>query len=64
MQPKDVGNVNALICDYLSSLTFEKKATSTQREYKRMLIEIEAKFGKLPIKALESNRVRGLFSDY
>lgn len=62
--PKDVGNVNALIRDYLLSLTFEKKAASTQREYKRMLIELEVKFGKLPIRALESPRVRGVFLDY
>lgn len=62
--PKDVGNVNALIRDYLLSLTFEKKAASTQREYKRMLTELEVKFGKLPIRALESPRVRGVFLDY
>ncbi len=62
--PKDVGNVNALIRDYLLSLTFERKAVSTQREYKRMLTELEAKFGKLPIRALESPRVRGVFLDY
>lgn len=29
---KDVGNVNALIREYLLSLTFERKASSTQRE--------------------------------
>lgn len=62
--PKDVGNVNALIREYLLSLTFEKKAASTQREYKRMLIELEVKFGKLPMCALESPRVRGVFLDY
>lgn len=62
--PKDVGNVNALIREYLLSLAFEKKAASTQREYKRMLAELEAKFGKLPIRALESPRVRGVFLDY
>ncbi len=62
--PKDAGNVNALIREYLLSLTFEKKATSTQREYKRMLLALEGKFGKLPIRALESPRVRGVFLDY
>lgn len=62
--PKDVGNVNALIRTYLESLNFEKKAPSTQKEYKRMLTKIEARFGKLPIKALESPRVLGLFLDY
>lgn len=64
VEPKDVGNVNALIRDYLLSLTFERKADSTQREYKRMLTELEAKFGKLAIKALESPRVRGVFLEY
>lgn len=62
--PKDVGNVNALIREYLLSLTFERKAPSTQREYRRMLIELERKFGKLTIRALESPRVRGVFLDY
>lgn len=62
--PKDVGNVNALIREYLLSLTFEKKRESTQREYKRMLTELERKFGKLPVRALESPRVRGVFLDY
>ena len=64
IQPKDVGNVNALIRDYLLSLTFEKKAASTQREYKRMLMPLGEKFGKMPIKALESPRVRGVFLEY
>lgn len=64
IHPKDVGNINALIRDYLQSVKFEKKRDSTQREYKRMLIEIEKTFGKLPIKALESPRVRGVFIDY
>lgn len=64
IQPKDVGNVNALIRDYLLSLTFEAKRASTQKEYKRMLMPLGEHFGKLPIKALESPRVRGVFLDY
>lgn len=64
IQPKDVGNINALIRDYLLSLTFEKKAASTQREYKRMLMLLGEKFGKMPVKALESPRVRGVFLEY
>lgn len=63
-KPLDVGNVNALIRDYLLSLTFEKKALRTQKEYKRMLTELEKRFGKMPIKALESPRVRAVFLDY
>lgn len=62
--PKDVGNINALIRDYLQSVRFERRAASTQREYRRMLTEIEKRFGKLPAKALESPRVRGVFIDY
>ncbi|SES63207.1 tyrosine-type recombinase/integrase [Paracoccus homiensis] len=64
IQPKDVGNVNALIRDYLLSLTFEAKAASTKREYKRMLMPLGEKFGTLPVKALESPKVRGVFLDY
>lgn len=59
-----MGNVNALIRDYLLSLTFDAKRASTQREYKRMLMGLGERFGKLPIKALESLRVRGVFLDY
>lgn len=64
IQPKDVGNVNALIREYLQSVKFAKRRDSTQREYKRMLLEIEKRFGKLPVRALESPRVRGVFTDY
>lgn len=64
LAPVDVGNVNALIRDYLLSLTFERKAASTQKEYKRMLTELEKRFGKLPVKALASPKVKGVFLDY
>ena len=64
MTPVDVGNINALIRDYLLSLTFERKAKSTQKEYKRMLTEIEKHFGKMPLKALSSLKVKGEFLDY
>lgn len=64
MAPLDVGNINALIREYLLSLTFERKAKSTQKEYKRMLAEIEKQFGKMPVKALASPRVKGVFLDY
>lgn len=46
MTPVDVGNISALIRDYLLSLNFDRKAKSTQTEYKRMLTEIEKHFGK------------------
>jgi integrase len=64
LAPVDVGNVNALIRDYLLSLSFDRRAKSTQKEYKRMLAELEKRFGKMPIRALESPKVRGVFLDY
>lgn len=60
----DTHNVGNLIRDYLLSVHFTKKATRTQAEYKRMLKELESRFGTLPIKALESGKVKGLFLDY
>lgn len=62
--PKDKGTVGGLIRLYLASLKFERKAASTQREYRRVLTTLEAKFGTLPTKALQSPRVRGLFLTY
>ncbi|WP_181817324.1 tyrosine-type recombinase/integrase [Paracoccus pantotrophus] len=62
--PKDVANVNALIRDFLESLGFSRKEGSTQREYRRMLLPLGEKFGKLPLRALDSPRVRGVFLDY
>lgn len=64
IEPRDVGNINALIREYLLSLHFERKAPSTQKEYKRMLLELEKRFGKMPVKALASPKVRGVFLDY
>ena len=60
----DTHNVGTLIRDYLLSLHFTKKAARTQAEYKRMLKELETRFGTLPIKALESGKVKALFLDY
>lgn len=63
-EPRLIGNVSALIRDYLLSLSYERKANSTKREYSRMLRGIEEEFGTLPIRALESPKVRGVFFDY
>jgi integrase len=63
-QPKSSANVSELIRDFLLSVRFERKAPSTQREYKRMLSKLEAKFGTLPIRALASPKVRGVFNAY
>jgi len=62
--PKDIGTVAALIRAYLSSLKFEKKRASTQREYKRMAAYLEDEFGTMPIRALRSPKVRGVFLAY
>lgn len=62
--PRDAGKVAGLIREYLLSLSFEKKAASTRREYLRMLAKIEAEFGTMPIRALESRKVKALFLDY
>ena len=68
--PRDVNNVTALIRDYLFSQRFLKnkkgklKAESTKAEYRRMLTILDAEFGKMPIKALDSPKVRGVFIDY
>lgn len=65
MQPVEVGNVNELIRAFLLSRQFtQDRAASTQKEYKRMLTELEAWFGKMPIKALASPKVKGVFLDY
>lgn len=62
--PKDTGTVAALIRVYQSSLKFEKKRESTKREYRRMLIALEGKFGTMPLRALRSPKVRGVFLNY
>lgn len=62
--PIETGNINALIREYTDSLKFKSRRDSTQREYKRMLAQIEKTFGKLPIAALAAPRVIGKFIDY
>lgn len=68
--PKDTNNVAALIRRYLLSRKFEfrrdgkPKAESTKREYRRMLSALEAEFGSMPIRALESPKVNAVFIDY
>ena len=64
IEPRNLHNVATLISTYLRSVRFAKKRETTQREYKRMLSKLEAEFGPMPIKALESPKVRGVFLDY
>lgn len=52
------GKINGLIRDYTLSPEFAKRAESTQKEYRRMLTKVEAKFGDMPLAALEDPRVR------
>lgn len=62
--PRDTGTLAALIRMYLLSPKFERKAASTQREYRRILTDLECHFGKMPIRALASPKVRGVFLTY
>lgn len=62
--PRNSGTVSALIRSYSLSLKFERKRDSTKREYRRLMSRIEERFGTLPIKALASPRVRGVFIGY
>ncbi|MFC3057873.1 tyrosine-type recombinase/integrase [Paenirhodobacter populi] len=67
---RDTGTIAALIRDYTTGRKFthtkkgRPKAPSTMKEYLRLLTVIEARFGTLPIKALESPKVNALFIDY
>ncbi len=58
------GTFVQLIRDYLLSPEFERRAESTQREYRRMLTKAEAEFGDMPIPALQDARVRKDFLDW
>lgn len=62
--PRDADTVAGLIRFYLESIRFSTRRDSTQREYRRMLTALEAKFGTLPVKALAAPRVRAVFLDY
>jgi integrase len=55
---RHTGSLNGLIRDFTLSPEFGKLRESTQREYRRMLTKAEAKFGDMPIAALEDARVR------
>lgn len=65
LTPMGTETINDLIREYLGSPMFTKaKAERTQAEYRRMLNHLDAEFGDMPIKALESPRVRGVFISY
>lgn len=52
------GTFNDLVRAYTGSVEFAELAASTQAEYKRMLTKAEPRFGSMPIKALEDQRVK------
>jgi len=58
MRDRHAGVLNRLIRDYTLSPEFGKLADSTRKEYQRMLTKVEARFGDLPIAALDDPRVR------
>jgi integrase len=60
------GTLNQLIRDFTSPdcPEFQKLRESTRYEYKRMLTKAEAKFGDMPIAALEDPRVKRDFMDW
>lgn len=52
------GTFNGVVRDYTLSPEFGKLAESTRKGYRRMLTTAEAKFGKLPLAALDDPSVR------
>jgi integrase len=68
--PRESDTVGGLIRIYEASRKFthnrkgQPKAESTKREYLRMLRELDRRFGTMPRKALESERVNAVFIDY
>lgn len=63
-KPKDSGTIAGLMRAFTTSPRFDKRRASTQKEYRRMLKAAEAKFGTMPVAALNSPRVRGKFIDW
>jgi integrase len=61
---RHAGTFNGLIRDYTLSPEFAKRADSTQKEYRRMLIKAEAQFGDMSLAALEDPSVRHDFMSW
>lgn len=64
MLQRHAGTLVQLIRAYTLSPEFEKRAESTRKEYRRMLTKVEAKFGTMPIPALDDPRVRQDFMSW
>ena len=58
------GTLGSLIREFTMSPEFGRRAESTQKEYRRMLKQVETKFGTMPLAVLEDPRVRGDFLDW
>jgi integrase len=64
MRDRLSGSFNGLVRDYTLSAEFGGLRDSTQKQYRRMLTSAEAKFGDMPIAAIEDPRVRKDFTDW
>jgi integrase len=58
------GQFFALISEYRQSTEFDTLATSTKRDYLRILKVLETDFGDLPIAALNDPAIRGEFKNW
>lgn len=61
---REAGVLKGLITAYLKSPEFTGLRASTRLEYQRMLAEIAAEFGDMPLEALNDPAVRGVFLDW
>lgn len=64
MLQRHAGTLTQLIRAFTLSPEFEKRAESTRKEYRRMLTKLEARFGTMPIAALDDLRVRQDFMSW
>lgn len=60
-QPQKAETLGWLVGEYLASADFRKLRASTRRDYERIAAVVRAKFGTLPLAALEAKGARSLF---
>lgn len=64
-RPTTAGALNLLLDKYLDSTEFTVDlAERTQDEYRRLIDGIRAKFGTMPLAAVEDKRARGVFKEW
>lgn len=56
--------MHGLVDAYRNTEEFKQRAESSKRSYRAYLAMIEAKFGKMSLKALQDPRARGVFKDW